>query len=170
MKITKRQLRKIVKEAMSLPVIKAINRNSRKQLREMADLDQYTTDMTSEQLLTITKLLKQVDPVSMRDNKIHNSLILDLGAGKEIDVWPNGAQHWLLNGKRHRTDGPAVIYVSGTQHWYQNDKLHREDGPAVIRANGVQYWALNGKELSKAEHAKAVGKSNKFRQRQAQGL
>jgi hypothetical protein len=52
---------------------------------------------------------------------------------------------WWLNGKRHRTDGPAVITANGDQEWYLNNKLHRTDGPARIWANGSQVWYLNGK-------------------------
>ena len=89
--------------------------------------------MTSEQLLVITKLLKQVDPVSMWEAEDYECWILDLGIGKEIDIYSNGSQLWFQNGKIHRLDGPAVIYADGTQRWY-----------------------LNGEELSKAEHAKAV--------------
>ena len=57
----------------------------------------------------------------------------------------NGSQSWYLNGKRHREDGPAIIYADGEQRWYLNGELHREDGPAVIGANGYQAWYLNGK-------------------------
>ena len=62
--------------------------------------------------------------------------------GKYIE---DGIEYWYLNGKRHRTDGPAIIYHSGSQYWYLNDKLHRTDGPAVIYPDGTQYWYLNGK-------------------------
>ena len=53
-------------------------------------------------------------------------------------------QRWYLNGKRHRTDGPAVIYENGYQEWYLNGKLHRENGPAVIFPDGEKLWYLNG--------------------------
>jgi hypothetical protein len=52
---------------------------------------------------------------------------------------------WWLNGKRHRTDGPAVITANGDQEWYLNNNLHRTDGPARIWADGGQAWYLNGK-------------------------
>jgi hypothetical protein len=52
---------------------------------------------------------------------------------------------WTLNGKLHRTDGPAIIYVDGLQEWYVNDKRHRTDGPAVIDADGLQMWYKDGK-------------------------
>ncbi len=35
---------------------------------------------------------------------------------------------WYKNGKRHRKDGPAVIWGDGSQFWYKNGKRHREDG------------------------------------------
>jgi len=56
-----------------------------------------------------------------------------------------GSKHWLLNGKCHREDGPAVEFADGTKYWYLNGKCHREDGPALECANGYKAWHLNGK-------------------------
>ena len=55
----------------------------------------------------------------------------------------NGSKHWYLNGKRHREDDPAIEYASGTKEWRLNGKIHREDGPAVEYVNGDKYWYLN---------------------------
>lgn len=55
------------------------------------------------------------------------------------------SKKWFMNGKLHRTDGPAIIYVDGEQAWYINGKRHRTDGPAVVGALGQQYWFMNGK-------------------------
>ena len=55
-------------------------------------------------------------------------------------------QVWYLNGKRHRTNGPALIYTSGTKEWYLNGKLHRENGPAFICPHNNSYcWYQHGK-------------------------
>ena len=115
--------------------------------------------MTLEQLLVITQLLNQVDPISIREDKDvgDDYWALDLGDGKEIDIYSNGSQFWWLNDKLHREDGPAAIYADGTQRWWLNGELHRADGPAIY-ADGTQRWYLNGKKLSEAEHAKAVAK------------
>ena len=56
-----------------------------------------------------------------------------------------GTKCWYLNGKRQRTDGPAVEYTDGEKEWYLNGKLHREDGPAVINYDGSEEWYINGK-------------------------
>lgn len=62
--------------------------------------------------------------------------------------WSNGdEQHWYLNGKRHREDGPAIIEASGLKHWYLNGECHREDGPAVEWPDGPKTWFLNGECL-----------------------
>ncbi len=60
--------------------------------------------------------------------------------------YANGDKAWYLNGKRHREDGPAVEYANGTKHWFLNNKLHREDGPAVEYTDGAKHWYLNGKK------------------------
>jgi hypothetical protein len=62
----------------------------------------------------------------------------------------DGDRHWYLNGKRHRTDGPAVEYADGTRRWYVNDQLHRSDGPAIEWANGSRFWHVNG-QLHRAD-------------------
>ena len=51
--------------------------------------------------------------------------------------------NYKLDGKMHRTDGPAVIFSNGDEDWYINDKLHRSDGPAMIRVNYRSYWFNN---------------------------
>jgi hypothetical protein len=56
----------------------------------------------------------------------------------------DGTKEWLLNGKYHREDGPAVEFVDGCTWWYLNDKRHREDGPACEYADGDKYWYLDG--------------------------
>lgn len=35
---------------------------------------------------------------------------------------------WLLNGKIHRLDGPAVEYADGYQTWYVNHKQNNQFG------------------------------------------
>ena len=54
----------------------------------------------------------------------------------EVKVYPNGDKWWLLNGK-----------------------FHREDGPAVEWANGHKEWYLNGKSMSEDEHKRATSKA-----------
>jgi len=63
-------------------------------------------------------------------------------------IHPDGTQAWFLNGRRHREDGPAVIHPDGSQAWYLNGLFHREDGPAVSHPNGTQAWYLNGENLT----------------------
>ena len=51
---------------------------------------------------------------------------------------------WMVNGKLHRTDGPAMELANGDKEWWLNRKLHRTDGPAVEYANGGKEWWVNG--------------------------
>ena len=34
----------------------------------------------------------------------------------------NDDKYWFINGKLHRTDGPAVVYTNGYKEWWINDK------------------------------------------------
>ena len=71
----------------------------------------------------------------------YNKLLYD------ISIDADGNKYWWLNGKHHRTDGPAVEWADGGKYWYLNDKLHRTDGPAVEWSDGTKEWCLNGKQV-----------------------
>ena len=60
-------------------------------------------------------------------------------------TYPNGDKEWVLNGKYHREDGPAIEHVNGDKEWRLNGKYHREDGPAIECSNGDKEWWLNDK-------------------------
>lgn len=67
-------------------------------------------------------------------------------------VWSDGSVHWIKNGRHHREDGPALIYIDRSQEWYRDGKLHREDGPAVTWAiDGSHEWWLNDIEYEPTE-------------------
>jgi hypothetical protein len=78
-----------------------------------------------------------------------------------IIKYPNGSKYWVLNGKLHREDGPAIERADGSKYWYLNDKLHREGGPAVEHPNGTKEWWLNNKIYSDANWKVAVEKLKK---------
>jgi len=63
----------------------------------------------------------------------------------KVDQYGNKA--WLLNGKYHREDGPAVEWSDGYKGWCLNGKYHREDGPAREWPDGNRQWFLNDKEV-----------------------
>ena len=43
---------------------------------------------------------------------------------------------------------PKLIeHANGAKEWLLNGKTHREDGPAVELADGTKYWFLNGAEI-----------------------
>ena len=62
-----------------------------------------------------------------------------------LEIDEHGTKRWLLNGKPHRDDGPAIVWISGDKHWYLNGQRHREDGPAIEEISGWKEWHLNGK-------------------------
>jgi hypothetical protein len=59
-------------------------------------------------------------------------------------IMPDGTKLWLLNGKLHRENGPAVEHPWGTKCWFQNGLLHRVGGPAVEDSNGTTSWYRSG--------------------------
>ena len=54
-----------------------------------------------------------------------------------------GGKAWFIDGKLHRTDGPAVE-TSGTKEWFIHGKRHRVDGPAVEWSSGYKAWFIDG--------------------------
>ena len=67
----------------------------------------------------------------------------------QIDSY--GHKAWYLNGKRHRLDGPAIIWNDGSKSWFVHGKRHRLDGPAIIRADGTKDWLVNGIQYTEEE-------------------
>lgn len=65
----------------------------------------------------------------------------------ECKIHSDGTKEWWLNGKLHRSDGPALERANGTKEWLLHGKPHRTNGPAVEFANGAKVWWLNGKWL-----------------------
>lgn len=63
----------------------------------------------------------------------------------KVNVYSDGDQLWYLNGKLHRTDGPAAIYSDGSQLWYLNGKPQPapDTRPCVgkkVTVDGVDYF------------------------------
>lgn len=56
----------------------------------------------------------------------------------------DGTRAWYLDGKLHRTDGPAVETPRGFREWYRNGVRHRDDGPAMEWPDGRRQWIVNG--------------------------
>jgi hypothetical protein len=66
----------------------------------------------------------------------------------KMKVLTDGTKQWRLNGKLHRSDGPAIERADGSKSWWLNDELHRTDGPAFEEADGRKEWFLNGNLVS----------------------
>ena len=69
----------------------------------------------------------------------------------------DGSKAWYLNGKRHRVDGPAIEEARGAKAWLLNDLLHRTDGPAIEYAEGYKAWYLDGEEVDAIVHFLRIG-------------
>ena len=59
-------------------------------------------------------------------------------------VWDDGTEVWYRHGQWHREDGPAVVYSDGSEYWYRHGQRHREDGPAIVWPDGTEVWYLLG--------------------------
>ena len=88
-------------------------------------------------------------------NRLLDTLRVDEEQPKCV-TYANGDKAWYLNGKLHRTDGPAIEGADGYKAWWLNGKLHRTDGPAIEYANGDKAWYLNGESMTEEAHADKV--------------
>ena len=79
-----------------------------------------------------------------------------------MTVDKNGDKQWTLNGKLHRTDGPAIERKHGYKAWCINGQLHRTDGPAFEDANGSKAWFLNGIKYPYEDWKAMLNISNNF--------
>jgi len=71
--------------------------------------------------------------------------------GPAVEHNISGNKEWWVDGKRHRSDDPAIEYKNGSKEWYKFGKRHRLNGPAIEYKNGSRYWYINGKKLNKKE-------------------
>jgi hypothetical protein len=74
---------------------------------------------------------------------------------EEKRTYSNGKIEYLLDGLRHRDNGPAYI-ADDVEKYYYNGKLHRIDGPAIVykdnnASNLHEFYYLNGDRLTKEE-------------------
>src|SRR5271165_3436846 len=82
---------------------------------------------------------------------------IDKSAGTYIETYSNGDKCWYLNGRLHRTDGPAIEYANGAKYWYLNGKFHRTDGPACEYTDGeTRYW-INDKHIPQLDNKRIYG-------------
>ncbi len=90
--------------------------------------------MTLEQIMMITEIMKTETVLSIEEAPF-GGVVLSAGLHKEILIWSSGNRTWKLNGRLHREDGPAVVFVNGGERCY-----------------------LNGRRLSPKQHALMVAK------------
>lgn len=69
------------------------------------------------------------------------------GAGMKVCVGTNKQWHCEI--------GPAIIWDDGSLEWWQNDKKHRLNGPAVIYNHGnIKRYYINDKSYKEKEYWK----------------
>ena len=63
------------------------------------------------------------------------------------------SHHNGAHSKRHREDGPAIVYDNGGFCWMNDETYHRVDGPAVYCAiRGVTQYYIWGRLLSEEDY------------------
>lgn len=106
----------------------------------------YTHGLSSKKQLEWCKTLKSSNPddaILLDDiDDLDNESVFHEGVyhvnhrenGPAI-LFPDGSEHYMVNGNFHRTNGPAVVSKDGTQEYYFNGLLHNPMGPAIIEAD-----------------------------------
>lgn len=68
--------------------------------------------------------------------------------------------HQDENGEYHREDGPAMILSDGSLHWLIHGRRHRTDGPAIDGPSLVM-WYIRGFSYTFDQWCRNVGASEK---------
>lgn len=77
---------------------------------------------------------------------IFNSLNHLVMPSEKLVVYYQETLIYLLDGKLHNNEGPAVVYPDGTKEWWFNGKRHNINGPAIYNNNtGFSLKIRNGK-------------------------
>lgn len=101
-------------------------------------------------------LINQEGSIWMVNGKLHRE------DGPAVEKC-NGRKEWWLNDKRHRVDGPAIVSVSGDMQYYENGKCSRKDGPAVENVDGYKEYWVDGKQLSEEDFVHKYSIKNKLK-------
>jgi len=64
------------------------------------------------------QIMEKVENIKNIDSDFEY-LIFNIDEEERIE-YRNGTKYWYLNGKRHRTDGPAVEWANGDKSFYIN--------------------------------------------------
>ena len=66
-----------------------------------------------------------------------------------------GTETWHADGLIHRSNGPAVKFISGEVRWVKKSQIHRLNAPAIINSAGIlgfkEYWEFNNFIFSKQD-------------------
>ena len=57
-----------------------------------------------------------------------------------------------MRSKTENNKPVCTVYANGYKSWLINGKLHREDGPAIEHVDGYKSWHLNGKPYTPSAH------------------
>ena len=84
-------------------------------------------------------------------NIFSHSLVEDKFTGFVRDISGNTVSY--LNGKFHNSNEPAVRIIGDYDAWFLNNKRHRADGPAVIFHYGkyVKLWCFDDVKYGQCE-------------------
>ena len=64
----------------------------------------------------------------------------------------SGTVRWRDDeGRRHREDGPAVVWPDGTQYWFNHGRYHFAHGPSDLYASGSLRWYEDGRHLRRRD-------------------
>lgn len=64
----------------------------------------------------------------------------------------NGDIHYYAKGILHNENGPAFIGIDGYKEYLVNGKWHRIDGPAIVYSSTKKYeWWINGYRIDNEE-------------------
>lgn len=80
------------------------------------------------------------------DGSYSTYIFKQLADGHYIDEY--GSEYWFKNGRLHRIDGPANIWVTSSftaKYWKQNGYYYREDNlPHAEFSGGAKVWYYRG--------------------------
>lgn len=60
----------------------------------------------------------------------------------------------------NRKNGPCIVTTGGYVAWYLDNKRHRIDGPAMIWSDGSEEYFLNDKQYTKEEYYEKLKELN----------
>jgi len=148
-------LKKLIKGRISnMKIDRYFSGYTVKYLKNKFNSDRLPIEMSDDDFESIYDFLYDLGIYTIQHTEAN--IIKEYDGNVEYSINIKENEYWFLNNMKHRVGGPSVIYNDGNLEYFYNGKRHRTDGVAILDdlsssyyVDGVQYFD-NGSSFKQA--------------------